>query len=337
MSQKIDGELFSKTASYFCKQGSFDWSILVGVVVIDEKKGQGYISSVEIRNDAPPLFDIAYGEVTVTYNLDSFGIGNKQLIPNGALETLIDKWRAIEKKQKAVREAIELAQRQIKENFNPLASKYGVDSSYLLEGRQASPLCAILTKLESRDFFKPLEIEWLQEKELYGFLATSYYLFYKRFEDPWVLLTACKYWRKAHNPRQVISVTEGIIAECVTAQDNSVKKIYSALLTSRGGAFKDLKIYTKALKSASDAIGFQPNSYYPLNLLGAIYYEMGLASKGDQFFEKAAKLGSPRPEQDTRIKNSIHRSRPENRRKVVSYLLSKDPVKYAWTRKFAKI
>jgi hypothetical protein len=46
-------------------------------------------------------------------------------------------------------------------------------------------------------------------------------------------------------------------------------KLKSALLTTRGGAFRDIEELDKAEKCARQAIEYQPNSHHPYTLNGS--------------------------------------------------------------------
>jgi tetratricopeptide (TPR) repeat protein len=137
--------------------------------------------------------------------------------------------------------------------------------------------------------------------------------------------------RKAELPEKVISVTDD-----VSVCEIPNKHALSALWTTRGGAFRDLNDLAAAERAAADAIRESPTSYHPHNLLGAVMYEMGRPAEGDEHFAEATRLGSAPRNQDSEIRQALRRSSPEARRKVVEYLLAKDPAKYSWARRFAE-
>jgi tetratricopeptide (TPR) repeat protein len=114
-------------------------------------------------------------------------------------------------------------------------------------------------------------------------------------------------------------------------------KLKSALLTSRGGAFRDIEELDKAEKCALKAIEYQPNSHHPYTLMGAICYERSEYLKGDYWFAEAIKRGASPREQDAEIKRVVKNAKDENkRREVVEYLLKKDPQRYAWAKSYLK-
>lgn len=75
-----------------------------------------------------------------------------------------------------------------------------------------------------------------------------------------------------------------------------------------------------------------PQSYYPYNLLGAVYYQQGLPEKGERYFDRARELGSSLNEEDEVIQSAIEKAGQAERAIVAEYLLRKDPTRYEWAR-----
>ena len=76
---------------------------------------------------------------------------------------------------------------------------------------------------------------------------------------------------------------------------NSIKelKLNAALLTTRGGALRDIGELDKAEDCARQAIKLYQKSYHPYTLLGAICFQTGRYSEGQLWFEEARKFGAP--------------------------------------------
>ena len=297
------------------------WSDLIGAKVTHEERGDGIIANVEQRKNYIPLVLLKFGNETVTFNADSFKNGKTLLAVPSAVASDVAAWSALQSELERAR----LAREAREKDFEPLAAKYHVPSIELWDGESISPLASVLAKLEADDLPNNLEIEWLEDRELHRLIATIHYRHYRRTGDPWSLAKACKFLRKAHLPGKVIAVSGDIFS--TNMQD---KKALSALWTTRGGAFRDLNDLRAAKQSAKNAIQESPTSFHPHNLMGAILYEEGSPSEGDEHFVEALKLGSTPRDQDLEIRKSLDRSAPEARRKVIEYLLSKDPSKYAW-------
>ncbi|MEQ8958231.1 MAG: hypothetical protein RLP02_09950 [Coleofasciculus sp. C2-GNP5-27] len=230
-------------------------------------------------------------------------------------------------------------------HFATLKSKYNV-SDYQ-NTSPSSPLYAILQKLEKAERLEPTNVVWLQENKIYEWLpllsgkiaiayhkieATFYEQEYQRTGNKWNLPNASSHWRKADQPRQALKLTENLNFDKI--KENKLK---SALLTTRGGAFRDIEKLKQAEKCALKAIEYQPSSHHPYTLMGAICYERGQYLKGDYWFEEAIKRGASPRDQDAEIKRVVKTAKDKNkRREVVEYLLKKDPQRYAWAKSYLK-
>jgi tetratricopeptide (TPR) repeat protein len=208
-------------------------------------------------------------------------------------------------------------------------------------------LYAILQKLEEGERLEPTDVAWLQENKIecyqplfsgkisiahHKIEATFYEQEYKRTGNKWNLPNASSHWRKADRPKQALKLTENLNFDKI--KENKLK---SAILTTRGGAFRDIGDLDKAEKCARQAIEYQPNSHHPYTLMGAICFERGEYSEGEYWFAEAIKRGASPRDQDAEIKRVVKNAKDENkRREVVEYLLKKDPQRYAWAKSYLK-
>jgi hypothetical protein len=293
---------------------------------------------------------------TITIAQDKYTATLKSKIESGEpLEELEINWL----KENGRETIIAIAQEK---HFATLKSKY--DVSDYKDKLPSSPLYAILQKLEKAERLEPTDVAWLEENKTearqptysyYGWQeerryegrklfsgkivvtyhkieATFYEQEYKRTGNQWNLPNASSHWRKAEQPRQALELTENLNFDKI--KENKLK---SALLTTRGGAFRDTKELSKAEKCALKAIEYQPNSHHPYTLMGAICYERGEYLKGDYWFTEAIKRGASPRDQDAEIKRVVKNAKDENkRREVVEYLLKKDPQRYAWAKSYLK-
>ncbi|MEG5111271.1 hypothetical protein QUB60_00980 [Microcoleus sp. A2-C5] len=204
------------------------------------------------------------------------------------------------------------------------------------------PFYAIMVKLEKEERLDPvLVVQLIQQKLLasHGKIAMAYHrleaLFYdreyERTGDKWNLPNASSHWRKAGEPRSALKVTENLDFDQI--KENKLK---SALLTTRGGAFRDIDKLDDAEKCALKAIEYQPQSHHPYTLMGAICYERGQYSQGDDWFNKAIKRGAESEDIDSELKRVVKNAKDEKRREVVEYLLTKNPQRYAWAKAYRK-
>ena len=202
------------------------------------------------------------------------------------------------------------------------------------------PLYAILQKLEKGERLEEMDVAWLDENKLFNgkiriayhkIEATFYEQEYDRTGNKWNLANASSHWRKAEEPRRALKVTGNLNFN--TIKENKLK---SALLTTRGGAFRDLSKLDDAEKCARKAIEYQPQSHHPYTLMGAICFERGQLYEGNYWFEEAIKRGASRRDIDAEIKRVVKNADKNKRQQVVEYLLKKDPARYAWAKSYLK-
>lgn len=288
---------------------------------------------------------------TITLALDKFAASLKSKIESGEQLSEAD----IDWLQKNGHEdIITLAE---KTRFAALKSKYEV-SDYK-DKTPSSPLYAILQKLDKGERLEPTDVGWLEENKIeasqpsysyYGWqeerrsqgqrlfsgkIFTAYHkieaLFYgqeyKNTGNKWNLPNASSHWRKADEPESALKVTENLDFDKI--KENKLK---SALLTTRGGAFRDIHKLDDAQKCALKAIEYQPQSHHPYTLMGAICFERSQFSEGERWFSEAIKRGASPRDQDAEMKRVVKNAKNGKRREVVEYLLKKDPQRYAWAK-----
>ncbi|MCC3418733.1 MAG: hypothetical protein JGK28_12405, partial [Microcoleus sp. PH2017_07_MST_O_A] len=288
---------------------------------------------------------------TITLALDKYAASLKSKIQSGEPLSEAD----IDWLQKNGREdVITFAE---KTRFAALKSKYEV-SDYK-DKTPSSPLYAILQKLDKGERLEPTDVAWLEENKIeasqpsnsyYGWqeerryqgqrlfsgkIFTAYHkieaLFYeqeyKNTGNKWNLPNASSHWRKAEQPRSALKLTENL--EFDKIKENKLK---SALLTTRGGAFRDINKLDDTEKCALKAIEYQPQSHHPYTLMGAICFERGQFLEGERWFNEAIKRGASPRDQDAEMKRVVKNAKNGKRREVVEYLLKKDPQRYAWAK-----
>ncbi len=109
----------------------------------------------------------------------------------------------------------------------------------------------------------------------------------------------------------------------------------SALLVTRGAAFRDLTRLDEAESCAAQAMESQPDNHQPYTLMGAICYDLSNFADGDTWFEMAAERGAN--DTDDEIEKIVRMTKDKNKRKeVVEYLLNKDRLRYGWAKSYLK-
>ncbi len=226
--------------------------------------------------------------------------------------------RQVENEQQALREIHD------KVVFRRLKNKYDIRFN---EDSPTSLLYMILLKLDNGEDLNEEDIKWLEVHNLYILLGTFFEnKFAQNTSDIWTLVRAISYWRKDGNPEHALNISNNVVSEDIKKQ--------SALLTSRGGAFRDRKEFDIAKQNAENAIKLTPMNYHPYNLLGAIHYQTGKPEEADKYFARAIELGSSPKEIDDQIRKSIEMAEVDQRRLVAKYLISKDPIKYEWAKHY---
>jgi tetratricopeptide (TPR) repeat protein len=162
--------------------------------------------------------------------------------------------------------------------FQWLKEKYQI--SWYSEEFPLSQLHKILIDLDDeKNSLSDADKEWLEMRKLFQPIAIDY-------EKKGHLASAGSYWRKARMPGRALHIT---------ADAKHLRN--AAILTMRGGAYRDLGQLADAETAARKAMDLNPWSYYPYNLLGAIYYQRSLPKWGKRFFDRARELGSPQHEE----------------------------------------
>jgi tetratricopeptide (TPR) repeat protein len=202
-------------------------------------------------------------------------------------------------------------------------------------------LYSILQKLEQDERIEPQDVAWLQENELfYDKIRTKYHIieadFYqqelKRTGNQWNLVNASSHLRKADKSKLALQLTNNLPLNKI--EDNKLK---SALLTTRGGAFRDFDKLDDAEICARQAMKYQPDSHHPYTLMGAICYQQGKYFEGDKWFSEAIKRGAKPLDMDSEIKSVLKKTNDQKQRQeLVNYLLKKDSYRYAWAKDYLK-
>jgi len=242
----------------------------------------------------------------------------------------------------SVNQVIEIVKkRESKEHFTSLMAKYNV-SDYK-DKSPSSNLYLILQKLDKQKRLEATDVAWLTENKLlypnekitieyHKIEAIFYEQEFYRTKNGWNLPSASSHWRKAGESQTALKLTDNLDWDRIKD-----KKLKSALLTTRGGAYRDIQQLNKAEKCAKGAIEYQPDSHHPYTLMGAICYERGQYLEGDSWFNEAIKRGANPRDMDSEIKRVVRNAKNENkRREVVEFLLKKDPSRYAWAKAYLK-
>lgn len=169
---------------------------------------------------------------------------------------------------------------------------------------------------------------YLKQKRLlfieYHLREAKYYVTeYSLKKDLWNIVNACSSYRKAEKPQEALKITK--IKNISKIQIQTLK---FAMLITQGGAYRDLGELDKAIKNAKEVFNREPNNFRPCTLLGAVYYDKGEYSLGQEWFDKAEKRGALKANIDAEIK-SIYR-RMKEKKTFKKHLLEIDSDRYKW-------
>ncbi|MBE9116306.1 hypothetical protein IQ249_10395 [Lusitaniella coriacea LEGE 07157] len=221
--------------------------------------------------------------------------------------------------------------------FKDLKRKY--DVHYISDDSLKNPLYLILQKLENNRRLDAVEIAYCKDKNIFHskiyicyhkIEAQFYEDEYKKTYDKWNIPNISSHWRKANESKKALQSTANINLDKI--KNNKLK---SAILTTRGGAFRDFHELAKAEECARKAIKFQSSSHHPYTLMGAICYDRYEFTEGDRWFNEAIKRGASPGAIDSEIKKSIMRMKNRKEKdRIIKALLKKDPERYSWAERY---
>ncbi len=223
---------------------------------------------------------------------------------------------------------------QAEAEFVALMQKYQVEA--FPSKSLPNKLYAILLKLESNEDLDEHELRWLRIRQLLGpyrfyavRTATKYERLFQESKDPWNLAKASSFWRMAEQPNRALAATEAC-----DATEAGQARARCAILTTRGGAYRDLKDLARAETCGQQAISLHGKDYHPFMLLGAVCYQAGRFEEGDRHFDRAIKLGAKPSRREAMIRESVELADTREQQAAAHFLLQKDPVKYSWAKQY---
>lgn len=281
-----DARLFARYAG-----GSLAlWRGLVGCRIRHKASGAGIVTNVDEESRKLIYVSIRFDNAkipTKKFHSDVFSrwkditeldlpVGRKELA------TALDELRSEERRERARNET----EREGKQEFRRLKIEYKADI-YSIES-PSSPLFAILRGMKSGARLTNDDIVWLESNRVYGPLALHYESEYERTGCPWDCVKASRNWRKCSLAEKSLDLTDQALGKAVEYGP----RLKGALLTTRGAAFRVLSKLPQAELSAKEALKYDPDSFYPYNLLGGIYSDMGRPREAEKFFGLAREHGA---------------------------------------------
>jgi hypothetical protein len=225
--------------------------------------------------------------------------------------------------------------------FLAILLAYGIrdDEKYSVD----CPLYNILQKLNSEQRLSDEDVIWLEGEKLlrpgskiyiahHRLAALHFEEEFKRTKGYWNVVNASAHWRKADEPKTALKLTNNL-QQLRTLKEAKLK---SALFTTRGGALRDIDHLSDAETCASEAIRHYADSHNPYTLMGALCYDTGRYELGDEWFEKAVKLGAKIKDQDAELKRILSKKKGKELQDIIDHLVKKDPERFKWVKQYAK-
>jgi hypothetical protein len=144
-----------------------------------------------------------------------------------------------------------------------------------------------------------------------------------RTGDVWKAIDACSQWRKAQCSEKGLGIVEDALIKVGKAN-----KPRSALLTTGGGALRDLGRCDDAVRFGKEAHSLKPEDFRPCTLLGAVSIEMGSYARGAEWYEKAEALGASSNLIDRELQSILNAVSHEKRSQIKKALKASNPSRY---------
>lgn len=144
-----------------------------------------------------------------------------------------------------------------------------------------------------------------------------------RTGDVWKAIDACSHWRKAQCPEKGLAVVEEALVKA-----GEIMKPRSALLTTGGGALRDLGRRDDAVRFGTEAHRLKPKDFRPCTLLGAVSIEMGSYAIGAEWYMKAEALGASRNLIDRELQSILSAVSHEKRSQIKKALNASNPSRF---------
>lgn len=181
---------------------------------------------------------------------------------------------------------------------------------------------AIWLNTKGRDYFSGRLYTVFHESEA-EFFASEY----QRTNDPWMAVNASGHYRKCDKSNQANELVRSIFV----ARQKS-PKLKSALLTTHGGAMRDLGYCDEALSFGNQAHALTPTDFRPCTLLGALNMELGNYDIAKEWYKKAIERGASERSIDQDLRGIFMRADKAKREEIKDFLLREDSARYSWVR-----
>jgi len=215
-----------------------------------------------------------------------------------------------------------------------LRASYMLD--HFLDEPDFSRVIRILRQIDAGFRLDEIEVLWLKsdgqvyftpavQSAFHGIEAVFFAGEYRRTGDAWNAVNASGHFRKCGSADRA----DALLAS-VPEQSKVTPKLRSALLTTHGGALRDLGRLDEALVKGTNAHALTPRDFRPCTLLGAVNIELGNLTIGWDWYQKAEQRGASEQSVDQDLRVVLRRASQTRRQEIRKFLLNQDPERYRW-------
>lgn len=289
-----------------------------------------------LRHSVPDeLYRLAFGQLTLDAYISAAKVAETEAFARKAREEAANAARiAREEAAEAARIAREndpeyLAMMQTQ----ALYRKYGVS----LTDKSLMPrMTNLIQQIDAGNRLPKEEFAWLSteaREHLTERLRKAYHRLeadfhadqYRRTQHPRNALSASGHYRKCDQSDTALELIDS-----VTPNRLKLPEVRSAMLTTRGGALRDLGRRSEAIQMGETAHALMPQDYRPCTLLGAVHMELHNFEKGHDWYEKARKRGAPEHGIDSELRSIFLQLDSAGREAMKRFLLAEDSRRYPW-------
>jgi tetratricopeptide (TPR) repeat protein len=219
--------------------------------------------------------------------------------------------------------------------FRQLASDWNVP---VQEFFPDDPVFNILEKLENYQPLSRIELEMLAERGAPELASSLDRIRVKEVEYAetgavGILAAISKLWRGLNRPEMALQVTGRVIGNDHKPVQLMTLHSEASLLTTRGGAFRDVGDLKNARCCAQRSIDIRPNHGFAYCLLGAIDHDEGDIAQGEANFSECERLPPP-SDVDAWRRGALQSTKfPAE---YAAYLLDKNRDRFAWAKKYLR-
>lgn len=228
----------------------------------------------------------------------------------------------------------ELAEQEAQERRREAEQNRQIDEKYgLVQGDALAWARDVANRLGNGQVPNDTEINGLRTAGQIGLIGHIWFARFDMSGSYWDAAQASSAWRSARLPRNSIEAFVPIVRK-----EQRQSRELAGLLTSLGGAFRDIGELTDAEAYANQAlvmgIRLRRETYHPHNLLGAICLQTDRIAEGERHFSRAIELDATSKDIEGYFSSAFEQFDDERQIAAAEYFLEQDAKKYYWAAKY---